>query len=84
MKDDASLSLDRLCDGLTAVVSVKLDRPEFEGATRNTLGNVEVRESVAEAVRDYLTTCLAEDPELASDVVSRIGPVAPGTWPAGS
>lgn len=64
-KRETDLRPDRLCDGLTAVVSVKLDRPEFEGATRDTLGNVEVRESVASAVQSHLTTWLAEDPRLA-------------------
>ncbi|MFD5064293.1 hypothetical protein [Streptomyces sp. NPDC058394] len=59
-KIDTDLRPDRLCDGLTAVVSVKLDHPEFEGATRGTLGNVEVRESVALAVQDHLITWLAE------------------------
>ncbi|MFG2741507.1 DNA gyrase subunit B [Streptomyces chartreusis] len=78
---DTDLGPDRLCDGLTAVVSVKLDRPEFEGATRDFLGNAEVRESVAPAVRDHLIAWLAEDPRLASAVISRI---AAGTSSAGA
>jgi len=60
---------------------VKLDRPEFEGATRDFLGNAEVRESVAPAVRGHLIAWLAEDPRLASAVVSRI---AAGTSSAGA
>ncbi|QKZ16312.1 ATP-binding protein [Streptomyces chartreusis] len=80
-KADTDLGPDRLCDGLTAVVSVKLDRPEFEGATRDCLGNAEVRESVAPAVRDQLIAWLAEDPRLASAVVGRI---AAGTSSAGA
>ena len=68
-------------DGLTAVVSVKLDRPQFEGATRDVLGNAEVRESVASAVRDRLIAWLAEDPRSASVVVGRI---AAGTSSAGA
>ncbi|WP_078879053.1 ATP-binding protein [Streptomyces sp. NRRL B-24720] len=80
-KIGTDLRHDRLCDGLTAVVSVKLDRPEFEGATRGILGNAEVREFVALAVQDHLITWLADDPRLASTVVSRI---ATDTWPAGA
>ncbi|MFD8041796.1 DNA gyrase subunit B [Streptomyces chartreusis] len=80
-KTDIDLGPDRLFDGLTAVVSVKLDRPEFEGATRDCLGNAEVRESVAPAVRDQLIAWLAEDPRLASAVVGRI---AAGTSSAGA
>ncbi|MFJ4367860.1 DNA gyrase subunit B [Streptomyces chartreusis] len=80
-KTDTDLGPERLCDGLTAVVSVKLDRPEFEGATRDCLGNAEVRESVAPAVRDQLIAWLGEDPRLASAVVGRI---AAGTSSAGA
>ncbi|MFF0291923.1 DNA gyrase subunit B [Streptomyces sp. NPDC005262] len=80
-KIGTGLRPDRLCDSLTAVVSVKLDRPEFEGATRGILGNAEVREFVALAVQDHLITWLADDPRLASTVVSRI---ATDTWPAGA
>ncbi|GAA3544705.1 DNA gyrase subunit B [Streptomyces osmaniensis] len=78
---DTDLGPDRLCDGLTAVVSVKLDRPEFEGATRDCLGNAEVRESVAPAVRDHLVAWLAEEPRLAAAAISRI---AAGTPSAGA
>jgi DNA gyrase subunit B len=63
---------DRLWDGLTAVVSVKLDRPEFEGSTRAVLGNAEVRESVASAVQEHLLMWLTEDPRLAAAVADRI------------
>ncbi|WP_367318386.1 DNA gyrase subunit B [Streptomyces sp. HUAS ZL42] len=74
-KIDNDLRPDRLCEGLTAVVSVKLDRPELEGAAGGTLGNAEVRESVASAVQDHLITWLEEDPRLASVVVSRIATI---------
>ncbi|MFE2553664.1 hypothetical protein ACFXGI_34815 [Streptomyces sp. NPDC059355] len=48
---DPDLSVDQIGDGLTAVVSVKLDRPEFSGSTRGVLGGAAMRTSVAEAVR---------------------------------
>jgi DNA gyrase subunit B len=69
---DRDLSADQIGDGLTAVVSVKLDRPEFEGATHGILGNAEVRGCVAQAVREHLGTWLAEYARLAAAVVSRI------------
>ncbi|MFJ6728350.1 ATP-binding protein [Streptomyces sp. NPDC091281] len=55
--------------GLTAVVSVKLDRPEFQGATRSRLGGAVVHECVAELVRERLGAWLEEHPEQAAAVV---------------
>jgi DNA gyrase subunit B len=69
---DPDLSADRIGEGLTAVVSVKLDSPEFEGATRSVLGNAAVRTSVGEAVREHLGRWLEEHPEQAAAVVGRI------------
>jgi DNA gyrase subunit B len=63
---------DRICRGLTAVVSVKLDRPEFLGATRGLLGNTDVRDCVAEAVREHLGNWFEEEPERAGEFVDRI------------
>ncbi|MDY0812711.1 hypothetical protein [Kitasatospora purpeofusca] len=68
---DPDLAPTRLGAGLTAIVSVKLDRPEFEGATRGHLGNGPVRGCVAEAVREHLTTWLRTDPERATAVLPR-------------
>ncbi|PWK66695.1 DNA gyrase subunit B [Streptomyces sp. CG 926] len=66
------LDADRIAEGLTAVVSVKLERPEFVGATRGELGNAPVRACVAEAVREHLGTWSEENPEQAAAVVGRI------------
>lgn len=66
------LTADRIGDGLTAVVSVKLDRLEFLGATRGELGGDAVRACVAEAVREQLGMWLAEHPEQAAAVIGRI------------
>ncbi|MFD8992419.1 ATP-binding protein [Streptomyces goshikiensis] len=63
---------DRIGEGLTAVVSVKLDRPEFEGSTRGVLGNSEVRDSVGKAVQDHLGRWLKEDRERAAAVIGQI------------
>ncbi|WP_307835112.1 ATP-binding protein [Streptomyces adelaidensis] len=69
---DPDLTADRIGEGLTAVVSVKLDRPEFLGATRGVLGGTAVHACVEEAVREHLGTWLAGHPEQAATVVDRI------------
>jgi DNA gyrase subunit B len=53
-------------------VSVKLDRPEFGGATRAVLGNAEVRACVGQAVQEHLGKWLEEEPDRAAAVVGRI------------
>ncbi|MCX2180357.1 DNA gyrase subunit B [Streptomyces sp. SKN60] len=58
--------------GLTAVVSVKLDDPVFEGVTRERLGSDGVRGTVAEAVRQHLAAWRAAHPERAEAVVRRL------------
>lgn len=69
---DPDACADRIGEGLTAVVSVKLDHPELHGATRELLGNAEVRSCVAEAVREHLGNWFAERPERAAEIVNRI------------
>ncbi|WP_405851346.1 hypothetical protein OG361_01045 [Streptomyces sp. NBC_00090] len=69
---DPDISADRISEGLTAVVSVKLDRPEYAGSTRGRLDNTAVRACVEEAVREHLGTWLEEHPEHAAAVVGRI------------
>ncbi|MFI6276966.1 DNA gyrase subunit B [Streptomyces sp. NPDC050988] len=63
---------DRICRSLTAVVSVKLDRPEYLGATRGLLGNTDVRGCVEEGVREHLGDWFEENPERAAEFVGRI------------
>lgn len=69
---DPDLSPDRIGEGLTAVVSVKLDRPEFLGATRGLLGNPPVHLCVAEAVQHHLGQWFEERPEQAGALVCRL------------
>ncbi|MFH9355683.1 ATP-binding protein [Kitasatospora sp. NPDC017646] len=69
---DPDLSTDRIGEGLTAVVSVKLDHPEFHGAIRDVLGNATVRACVGQAVQEHLGGWLEEHPEWAVAVVDRI------------
>ncbi|MET8508758.1 DNA gyrase subunit B [Streptomyces sp. NPDC004787] len=58
--------------GLTAVVSVKLDDPVLEGATRGRLGGSGVRDGVADVVREHLSAWLAAHPERGRDVLRRL------------
>ncbi|MFA7764109.1 DNA gyrase subunit B [Streptomyces sp. NRRL S-448] len=69
---EPALGADRIGEDLTAVVSVKLDRLEFVGATRGQLDNAPVRACVAEAVRAHLGAWLEENPEQAEAVITRI------------
>ncbi|MGW2554184.1 DNA gyrase subunit B [Streptomyces sp. NPDC001635] len=69
---DPDFTPTQLGAGLTAIVSVKLDHPEFEGATRGRLGNGPVRGCVAEAVREHLTAWLRANPVQAKAVLARI------------
>lgn len=69
---EPDLSADRLGRGLTAVVSVKLDHPEFLGATRGPLGGDAVRARVTEAVQDHLGAWLEENPRQAGALVDRV------------
>ena len=59
---DANLSGDDVREGLTAVISVKLTDPQFEGQTKAKLGNAEVKGQVQTAVADSLTQYLEENP----------------------
>jgi DNA gyrase subunit B len=63
LKDsDANLSGDDVREGLTAVISVKLTDPQFEGQTKAKLGNAEVKGQVQAAVTDSLIQHLEENP----------------------
>ncbi|WP_082345960.1 ATP-binding protein [Kitasatospora sp. MY 5-36] len=69
---EPGLSAGQAWAGLTAVVSVKLDEPEFHGSTLDVLGNTAVRACVAEAVRRHLDAWLEEHPQQAAAVVERL------------
>ncbi len=59
---DANLSGDDTREGLTAVISVKVPEPQFEGQTKTKLGNSEVRGIVESLFGEELSTFLAENP----------------------
>ena len=65
------LSGDDTRAGLTAVISVKIPSPQFEGQTKTKLGNSEVRGLVDNIVNDKLTAFLEQDPGVARQVISK-------------
>ena len=67
--DQANLLGEDVREGLTAVISVKLTDPQFEGQTKTKLGNTEVKSIVESAVGDSLTQYLEEHPIEAKGIV---------------
>lgn len=70
-ESDNSLSTDDIMEGLTAVVSVKLQDPQFEGQTKTKLGNARVRSIVAGLVSERLDFFLEENPKYARSIVEK-------------
>jgi DNA gyrase subunit B len=68
---DENLSSEDLREGLTAVVSVKMPEPQFEGQTKAKLGNAEVRPAVDQAVAEALTIFLEEHPRDGEAIVGK-------------
>jgi DNA gyrase subunit B len=66
-----SVSGDDIREGLTAVLSVKIPRPQFEGQTKTKLGNTEVKGIVEAIVNDKLGAFLEENPSVARKIVAR-------------
>ena len=66
---DATISGDDIREGLTAVISVKIPRPQFEGQTKTKLGNTEVKGIVETIVNDKLGAFLEENPNVAKRVI---------------
>ena len=69
-KDD-SLSGDDIREGLTAIISVKLTEPQFEGQTKTKLGNAYMRKLVSTAVGDGLSEFLMENPAIAKTIIEK-------------
>ena len=69
--NDANLTGDDVREGLTAIVSVKLHEPQFEGQTKTKLGNSEVRPQVDAMVSEKLATYFEENPGSARAVLDK-------------
>ncbi|MFW6010627.1 MAG: ATP-binding protein, partial [Gemmatimonadota bacterium] len=70
-KKDPSLSGDDVREGLTAVLSVKVMEPQFEGQTKTKLGNSEVRGAVETVVNEQLAIFLEENPKVGKAIVDK-------------
>ena len=66
-----NLSGDDVREGLTAVVSVKLANPQFEGQTKTKLGNSEVKGAVESILGEGLTSFLEENPPVAKNIIEK-------------
>ena len=71
-KAKVEVKADDFREGLTAVISVKVAEPQFEGQTKTRLGNVEVRPAVNKAVRAALENYLEEHPTEAHLIVDKV------------
>ena len=70
-ENDANLSGDDVREGLTAVVSVKLSEPQFEGQTKGKLGNAEAKTAVDSVVSEGLALYLEEHPDDARGIIDK-------------
>ena len=68
---DENLTGEDVREGLTAVILVKISDPQFEGQTKNKLGNPEVRGVVEKTVNEYLGYFLAENPKIGQGIIAK-------------
>lgn len=71
LKGERTMSGADTLEGLSAVVSVKVPDPQFEGQTKTKLGNGEVKGIVTSVVNECLSTFLEENPQVARDIVGK-------------
>ena len=71
LKNDDKLSGDDCLEGLTAVISVKLTEPQFEGQTKTKLGNAEIRTLVNTVVGEKLADFFEENPQIAKAILEK-------------
>jgi DNA gyrase subunit B len=71
LKPDETLSGEDVREGLTAIVSVKLAEPQFEGQTKGKLGNADVAGAVQTVVNEALGAFLEENPQAAKRVIEK-------------
>ncbi|WTO62593.1 DNA topoisomerase (ATP-hydrolyzing) subunit B [Streptomyces sp. NBC_00212] len=69
-KDD-NLSGEDIREGLTAIISVKLGEPQFEGQTKTKLGNTEAKTFVQKVVHEHLTDWFDRNPNEAADIIRK-------------
>ena len=62
---------DDIREGMTAIVSIKIEEPQFEGQTKQKLGNSEARGAVESIVTEQLTVYLEQHPQVAKIIVEK-------------
>ncbi len=70
-EDEPNLTGEDVREGLTAIISVKLSEPQFEGQTKGKLGNIEIKSQVESAVNEGLTLYLEEHPDEAKRIIEK-------------
>ena len=70
-ENDANLSGDDVREGLTAVISVKVTEPQFEGQTKTKLGNSEARTAVESVMNEHFQYFLEENPAVAKIIIEK-------------
>lgn len=72
LKDsDPALTGDDIREGLTAIISIKIEEPQFEGQTKQKLGNSEARGAVDSVVSEKLTYFLEQNPDVAKNICEK-------------
>ena len=71
LKDTEKLAGDDIREGLTAIVSVKIEEPQFEGQTKQKLGNSEARGAVDNVVSNVLEIFLEQNPSVAKIIIEK-------------
>ena len=72
LKDDITIAGEDVREGLTAVVSVKVPNPQFEGQTKTKLGNSEIEGLVASASLEALSGFFEENPSVANRIIDKV------------
>ncbi|HCP15934.1 TPA: DNA topoisomerase (ATP-hydrolyzing) subunit B [candidate division WOR-3 bacterium] len=72
LKNMDSISGDDCREGLTAVISVKIPNPQFEGQTKTKLGNSEVKGLVESLISEKLQTFFEENPSVANKIINKV------------
>jgi DNA gyrase subunit B len=70
-ESDKNLSGDDIREGLTAVISVKISEPQFEGQTKTKLGNTEARSAVDSIAGEGISTFLEENPSVGKAIIEK-------------
>lgn len=72
MKDESKLSGEDVREGLSAVISVKIPQPQFEGQTKTKLGNSEAKGITESIVSEKLSSFLEENPNISKNILTKL------------